>query len=306
MNNISAVCLDITVNYLNNDDLYKFSQTSSFIRSIAQPVLADRRITLIFKELQTVLGLLDKDIQSQLKTLDELKLKPIEKLKHLKVIIVTACFKTIANSHWFSEHSNEFKKRKNIDDKIVFLKSILNKEIESTQKHLVETRAPLLTLLLSLSRKYTLFAIDDGTYTFVFYDDNLGLITTQILLEWGANPNGIPTKKKEGGALAKALVNNKEKHLTLLKKYGAQPDVLYQGQTALQIACFRKPNIHTLGKFLELFHPNPFFKDSRSHTPKDIIRYHRDDPERYLLLANYEKQYSQESGRIKELFSKLF
>ena len=291
MNNISTSCLNITVTYLNEVDLHQFSQTSSFMRSVTKHAFTERKIALIFEQITVAPGLLIKDVQKQKKHLDELK--PNEKLKHLQVIIVTSCFKSLASANWLFEHSQEFHKRKNIDDKILYLKSVLNKEIKSSQVHLLPSKAPILTLLLSLSRPTNLFAIDDGTYNSEFYG-NLSLMTTQIFLEWGANPNGIPDGKKDGNALAMALVNNKEKHLRLLKKYGAQPDTLSEGKSALQQASSIRGNVDILAKFLELFNPNPFLKDSQLHTPKDNINYLRNDHERYSLLAKYEKQYLKE------------
>lgn len=294
MNKISSACtacLNISLQYMDDESLHKFSQTFKFASSLAQPQLIERRLKMIFEVMKTEPSL----FEAEEKNLSELK--PIEKLKNAKVVIFTSFLKSIS-CDWSEKYEKGFNSKKDIDEKIVYIKSKINNEFNDFGLFLDCYNSPPLTILVAMNR-HPRKCIKSSKFE---YNIPLLNLTIKLVLEWGANPNGIPKGKKDGEALHLALKNQNVIHLKLLKKYGAQPDIKYNNKTALQVGCRSHIKSETLTIFLELFHPNPFVKDENSNTPKDDLRDTK-SMSSIPYLMQYEREYVALIGnRIKNLF----
>ena len=91
------------------------------------------------------------------------------------------------------------------------------------------------------------------------------------LLEVGANPNSLHLDRHVGymTPLMEASTTNDPRYIVLLLRYGANPNIVTEGGTALHYATVNNDSIRILYLLLKNG-ANPFLKDDDGHTPYDM------------------------------------
>lgn len=289
-----------TATYLHHSDLHNFSQTTKSINLTLQSTMCDRQCDELNKtmalsewwsKLSNATSAEDYDEERILYPLyGTCNIEGPIRLKRLQYLYICRCFYCLSVNEWWTPVEKELAEKDNIDDRISILKSKINNVININGIQ----RIPVLNLAIAAFKETAII---------------------EILLNWGANPNGIPDGEKEGNALGMALRYDRVKHLAVLKRYGAEPDGLYMGSTALHkginpLDFEKKASLETIRIFINLFHPNPCLDHAyRKRSPKaypgahDYYQIYK--PDFYNLLVNYEREYTSIDNPIKQLLNRL-